>query len=264
MKEKHKNRKSGKKTHIGGGRKHKITLRALRLSSPLSVLLAAAVLFSFALVSCQHVPAGKNLVPMRPDVDVLEREVQSARINQDYPDDPFILVTLREALEGIKERNGGIGACLVKESTGEVIETGHNRQYEPYFRSHLHAEMDLLNRYEERMRLTRSRDPKDPTFRNPRNMEGLVLYTSVEPCPMCMGRIINAGVKKVYYAATDETGGMATRFDVLPPFWKEMARGMVIEPARCSPALRSLAARLFRPTTRMKESERQRVLNTDN
>jgi cytosine deaminase len=184
---------------------------------------------------------------MRSDVDMLEREVQTASIEKGYPDDPFVLVTIREAVKGLKERNGGIGACLVREATGEIVETGHNRQYEPYFRSNLHAEMDLLDRYEERVRLTRSRNPGSPTFRNPRDMKGLILYTSVEPCPMCMGRIINAGVEKVYYAATDATGGMASRFDALPPFWKRMAEGMGLEPARCSPGLRALAERLFKP-----------------
>jgi cytosine deaminase len=64
---------------------------------------------------------------------------------------------------------------------------------------------------------------------------------------MCLTRIINAGIKKVYYAAPDINGGMASRFESLPPFWKGMAAGMVLEPARCSPALADISARLFRP-----------------
>jgi tRNA(adenine34) deaminase len=185
---------------------------------------------------------------MREDLGGLESAIVSVALDPaHYPDDPIVLVTLREALKGAKERNGGIGACLVRETTGEVLEVGHNSQYEPYFRSDLHAEMDLLNRWEERTRRTRSRNPADPTFRDPRDMGDIVLYTSVEPCPMCMGRIINAGVKKVRYAIADENGGMATRFDSLPPFWKGMARDMIIERARCEPALQELAGRLFRP-----------------
>ncbi len=205
--------------------------------------LASLSLFSSA---CQ-LPHNRSLIPLRPDLGEREKEVAAAVADPSYPDDPFVLVTIREALRGARERNGGIGACLVRESTGEIIETGHNRQYEPYFRSDLHAEMDLLDRYEEKVRARRSRDPRNRGFRDPRNMEGIVLYTSVEPCPMCMTRIINAGVRKVYYAATDATGGMATRFDDLPPFWKGMAKGIVIEHARCSPALRALAERLFLP-----------------
>jgi tRNA(adenine34) deaminase len=211
-------------------------------------LIVFAVFCLLSFVSCHHMPvAAIPVVGLRADLDDIAREIESVAPDSQYPDDSFVLVTVKEALQGGRERNGSIGACLVREDTGEIVERSHNRQYEPYFRSDLHAEMDLLDRYEERMRLTRSRDPKDPTFRNPSNMKGIALYTSVEPCPMCMTRIINAGVKKVYYAAPDPAGGMATRFQDLPPFWKEMAEGMVIQPARCSPVLRALAQKLFRP-----------------
>ena len=199
-----------------------------RSHAALFVFIVSMLLFT-ALAGCEHVPA-HNREPATAffDLTLIEKRINSYVPDSRYPDDAFVLVTVREGLLGGRERNGGIGACLVRKATGKIIEQGHNRQYEPYFRSDLHAEMDLLDRYEERMRKTRSRDPKDPTFRNPRNMEGLVLYTSVEPCPMCLGRIINAGVKEVYYAAPDIEGGMARRFQDLPPSWKNMARGMVV------------------------------------
>ena len=206
------------------------------------------LLFLSALAGCEHAPA-HNREPAAAsfDLGLIEKRITSYVPDPRYPDDAFVLITVREGLLGGRERNGGIGACLVQKATGEIVEQGHNRQYEPYFRSDLHAEMDMLNRYEERVRKTRSRDPKDPTYRNPRTMEGLVLYTSVEPCPMCLGRIINAGVKEVYYAAPDHNGGMARRFQDLPPAWKAMARRMVIAPARCSPELQEIARDLFRP-----------------
>jgi cytosine deaminase len=210
-----------------------------------SVLFLLLLLF---LSACQHTPAGAPVPAARLlYLDGIEKDINSFVPDARYPDDPFVMVTVQEAMMGAKERNGGIGACLVREETGEVLERGHNSQYEPWFRSSLHAEMVLLDRYEERMRLTRSRDPRDATYLDPRAATGLVLYTSVEPCPMCLTRIINAGIKKVYYAAPDINGGMASRFESLPPFWKGMADGMILEPARCSPALTDIAARLFRP-----------------
>lgn len=205
------------------------------------------LLLSLVLVSCLHEPAGYMPPARVAYLDGIDRDIEAFAPDPRFPDDPFVLVTVREAMMGARERNGGIGACLVREANGEVLERGHNSQYEPWFRSDRHAEMDLLDRYEERMRLTRARDPKDPTYMDPRAMTGITLYTSVEPCPMCLTRIINAGVKKVYYAAPDPNGGMASRFDNLPPFWKGMAEGMVLEPARCSPALAGIAARLFQP-----------------
>jgi cytosine deaminase len=200
------------------------------------------------LTACTHAPPGPPVPAARQlYLDGIGKEINTFLPDARFPDDPFVLVTVQEAMMGARERNGGIGACLVREATGEVLERGHNSQYEPWFRSSLHAEMDLLDRYEDRMRLTRSRDPRDASYLDPRAATGLVLYTSVEPCPMCLTRIINAGIKKVYYAAPDINGGMASRFESLPPFWKGMAEGMILEPACCSPALTDIAARLFRP-----------------
>jgi cytosine deaminase len=207
-----------------------------------------SILTLMSLAACTHAPPGAPVPAARLlYLDGIDKEINAFLPDAHFPDDQFVLVTIREAMMGARERNGGIGACLVQEATGEVLERGHNSQYEPWFRSSLHAEMDLLDRYEERMRLTRSRDPRAATYLDPRAATGLVLYTSVEPCPMCLTRIINAGIKKVYYAATDINGGMASRFESLPPFWKGMAEGMILEPARCSPALTDIAARLFRP-----------------
>lgn len=219
-----------------------------RYRNSISLFPAMLGFLLLGLAGCGHAPAGPSAPAVGPqDLDLIAAEIDGYQPDPRFPDDTSILVTLKEALVGARERNGGIGACLIRKNTGEVVELGHNRQYEPYFRSHLHAEMDLLDRYEEKTRLTRSRDPRAPGYRDPRDMKGLVLYTSVEPCPMCLTRIINSGAKEVYYAAVDENGGMATRFDSLPPFWKGMAKGMVLEPARCSPQLRALAKRLFRP-----------------
>ena len=180
--------------------------------------------------------------------DEIETAINAYVSDPQYEDDPFILAAVREALTGRKTRNGGIGACLVNEATGEIVERGHNEQYVPHFRSDLHAEMVLLNRYEDRMRITRSFDGPNNAASNPRsNMEGIVLYTSVEPCPMCMARIVNSGIKKVYYAAADESGGMGHRMENLPPYWQGMARGVTVEPARCSPMLKDLAQKMFQP-----------------
>jgi tRNA(adenine34) deaminase len=103
--------------------------------------------------------------------------------------------------------------------------------------------MDLLDRYEARMQVP---GPHSSKGGNPRKCyEGLALYSTLEPCPMCLTRILNAGISKIYYLAPDESGGMASRTDALPPFWRNLTRERVIAQAQCSPQLRELALQLF-------------------
>jgi hypothetical protein len=50
------------------------------------------------------------------EIDELARQVQSLTPDPHYRDDPFILVTLQEAIAAKREGSGGIGACLVRKS----------------------------------------------------------------------------------------------------------------------------------------------------
>jgi tRNA(adenine34) deaminase len=214
-------------------RASRILLRSVQL--PGWMLLAFLIMgISFGLLQARQAETGKFA-----QIAELEESIHSLVPDPDYPDDPYILIALQQAVAARREGSGGIGACLVRESTGEIVEVGHNRQFSPYFRSDMHAEMDLLDRYEDSIKLR-----KDSGI-NPRRADGLVLYSSVEPCPMCLTRIINTGLKKTYYAAADPEGGMVHKMDDLPPFWKEAAAGRIFAKARCSPVMEEIAKRLF-------------------
>ena len=182
----------------------------------------------------------------RQSIDAIDARIQKLRPNPEFKDDGFGLVVINQALISLKEGSGGIGACLVDEESGKVVATGRNRQYRPYFRSDLHAEMDLLNRYEDWLR---KRGGKDSGM-DPRDCGHLVLVSSVEPCPMCLTRIINAGIKKMVYVTPDEKGGMVSRMDQLPPFWKQRALQCEYRQAVCSPEIQQVARDLFDVTTR--------------
>lgn len=181
--------------------------------------------------------------PLPTDTAYILAMVDDWPADSPYPDEVYAIVVLKEAIAAFNERNGPIGACLVREKDSQIVEQGRNRQFEPYFRSHAHAEMDLLDRYEEHMQVP---GPLSGPGGDPHRIyEGLILYSSLEPCPMCMTRILNAGIRKIYYLAEDDTGGMATRIDALPPFWRQLAQGRIIGPAECSPELSRLAGHLF-------------------
>ncbi len=201
-------------------------------------LLLPAVLFLGGLLASGPA-AGRDLKAQK--LADLENRVTGYTVQAGFPDDLYGLIVVKAALEAIKGESGGIGACLVDTRTGQVVETGRNRQFTTYFRSDLHAEMDLLNRYEDRVKKLRS--PRNSG--NPRECPHLMLISSVEPCPMCLTRIINSGIKTVLYVVEDRQGGMVTRLNQLPPFWREFASDREFRQADCSPELQQIALDLF-------------------
>jgi len=164
----------------------------------------------------------------------LERKVKSFVPTPKYPHDKFIIITLHEAIAAVKEDNFGVGAVLIREN-GEIILRGHNHVFKPYFRSDLHAEMDVMTKFEER-------------FKDIENLEEFILFSSLEPCPMCFARLIISGVKKVYYAAIDKSGGMVHRLDYMPPELKELIQRQEFALAQCSPELKDIALQIFLST----------------
>jgi tRNA(Arg) A34 adenosine deaminase TadA len=60
-----------------------------------------------------------------------------------------------------------------------------------------------------------------------------ILYTSLEPCPMCTVVALNSGVKRVWVAGRDPTAGALSKRGVhdMPPTWSKIqnAQGMVVE-----------------------------------
>jgi len=187
---------------------------------------------------------------VEPDVQQSIAEIE-ARIEAyvpdgNYRDDAFGLIVVKQAIISLKAGSGGIGACLVDAKTGRVVETGRNRQYRPYFRSDMHAEMDLLNRYEDRLK----KKGGFSSANDPRKCGDLILFTSTEPCPMCLTRIINSGIQRMYYINPDPDGGMAHCIEHLPKFWRDFAAGRDFRQAECSPVLRKIAADLFNHSVR--------------
>lgn len=149
-----------------------------------------------------------------------------------YPDDAYAWLTCTLALEAVASDNFGVGAILI-DAGGQVVAQGHNRVFHPYFRSDRHAEMVVLESWEEGR-------PQVPW------PGGLTLFTSLEPCPMCLVRLLTADVRCVLFAAEDPGGGMVQRMNRLPPSWLELAQRKTFAQAQCSPELTHAAGAIFR------------------
>lgn len=86
------------------------------------------------------------------------------------------------SIENVKNGGGPFGAVIAK--NGEIIATGVNRvtaQHDPT----AHAEVSAI----------RAATHKLGTF----NLSGYEIYTSCEPCPMCLGAIYWARLDKIYF-----------------------------------------------------------------
>ncbi len=102
----------------------------------------------------------------------------------------------------IAERRGEvpIGCVIVKD--GKIIAKGYN-QRERKRNCLWHAEIVALNRACRKMKSWRLSDCE--------------MYVTLEPCQMCMGAILNARLKKVYYGVKSTTNlNWQTPVELLP------------------------------------------------
>ncbi len=97
-------------------------------------------------------------------------------------DRKFMLDAIQLSKQNINEGGGPFGAVIVKD--GQIIATGVNRvtnENDPT----AHAEVKAI----------REACKKLKTF----DLSGCSIYTSCEPCPMCLGAIYWAHIDKVFY-----------------------------------------------------------------
>lgn len=104
------------------------------------------------------------------------------------PDDyKFMKIAAELAEKNIDENGGPFGAVIVR--NGEVIATGVNRvtaDNDPTS----HAEVNAI----------RSACRKENTFK----LDKCIIYSSCEPCPMCLSAIYWAGISRIYYGNTQD------------------------------------------------------------
>lgn len=101
-------------------------------------------------------------------------------------DNPYMQIAIQEALNGILKGHGGpFGSVIVKD--GKIIGKGHNMVLKNND-STAHGEIMAIRKAEKNIR---SHD-----------LKGAVLYTTGEPCPMCLAACLWANIDKIYYGCT--------------------------------------------------------------
>jgi tRNA(Arg) A34 adenosine deaminase TadA len=101
------------------------------------------------------------------------------------PSEFFMQQAINLSIENVDQGGGPFGAIIVKD--GKVIASGVNRvtaNNDPT----AHAEVNAIREAAKTLN----------TF----NLKGCEIYTSCEPCPMCLGAIYWARIDKIYYGNT--------------------------------------------------------------
>ncbi|GGF30097.1 guanine deaminase [Halobacillus andaensis] len=108
----------------------------------------------------------------------------------------YLYQTIHLAIENIQSDGGPFGAIVV-DQYGNIVGVGQNKVTSTNDPT-AHAEVQAIRKACENLN----------TFQ----LKDCVLYTSCEPCPMCLGAIYWARIEKVYYAA-DQKLAAAEGFD---------------------------------------------------
>ena len=101
--------------------------------------------------------------------------------------DSLITLAAREAKQGSKIGDGGPFGAVITDNKGNIISIKHNtvlKDNDPT----AHAEVNAIR---EACKILNTHDLSDCT-----------IYSSCEPCPMCLSAIIWSNIKKVYYSST--------------------------------------------------------------
>lgn len=159
----------------------------------------------------------------------------------DHPNEVF----MRRAIElseiaGIKEKTGGVfGAVVVKDN--QIIGEGYNqvlKQNDPTW----HGEMQAI-----REACKKLGSP---------HLDGCVLYTSAQPCPMCLATAYWAHLDRIYYAAHIEDALRYGGFEDAD-FYQELAKNPEDRLIQCTelPSLRSEAVKIWKVYSKMPDKK---------
>ena len=149
----------------------------------------AALVATMALVGCGGAGQSQSAEsPVEQSAETAEATETGTERTDMQPSSEFMQAALDEAYQGIEAGDGGpFGSVIVKD--GEIVGSGHNRvlaENDPT----CHGEMEAIR---DACRTLGTYD-----------LSGCDLYTTAEPCPMCLGAVMWANIDAVYYGCTRE------------------------------------------------------------
>lgn len=118
----------------------------------------------------------------------------------------YMKIAKENADKGISNKEGGPFGAVITNKEGNIIANGNNKVLKNNDPT-AHAEVVAIREACKKL--------------NTYDLSDYILYTSCEPCPMCLSAIIWANIKEVYYGCTKEDAGeIGFRDDVIYDYLK--------------------------------------------
>ena len=125
----------------------------------------------------------------------------------------FMQKAKNNAQEGISKKEGGPFGAIILDKEGNIISNGNNKVIKNTDPT-VHAEIIAI----------REACKKLKTY----DLSEYILYTSCEPCPMCLSAIIWANIKQVYYGCTKKDAGeIGFRDDMIYEYLKGKNKDLI-------------------------------------
>lgn len=102
----------------------------------------------------------------------------------------YMMLAINEAKKAYKKNDVPIGCVIVKD--GRIISKAHNKK-EIKKNAIMHAEIIAIEKACKKLKTW--------------HLDDCILYTTVEPCMMCTGAIIQSRIKKIYYSISNKSFG---------------------------------------------------------
>ena len=118
----------------------------------------------------------------------------------------YMEIAKNAAENGMNLNEGGPFGAVITDKDGNIISTGNNQVLKNNDPT-AHAEIMAI----------RNACKKLNTY----DLSNYILYTSCEPCPMCLSAIIWSNIKEIYYACTrEDAANIGFRDDLIYEYLK--------------------------------------------
>ena len=125
----------------------------------------------------------------------------------------FMKLVKENAEKGIEKGEGGPFGAVIVDKFGNIIANGNNKVLKEKDPT-AHAEIVAIREATKKL--------------NTYDLSEYILYTSAEPCPMCLSAIIWANIKTVYYGCNKkDTEKIGFRDDMIYEYLKGNKKGVL-------------------------------------